>query len=83
MDATAREIANQALNLAEAFLEANEDKMLALADGDRHRLYEAGEIVRMSTRRQQPGLHAAEHIAYALISEVRRRAAAVGNRTIR
>lgn len=66
--ASASEIADRALMLAERFLEESRDELSGMASGDHNVLYEAAQIVRGRADHGRYAAHSAEHLAFSLIT---------------
>lgn len=69
---TAREIADQSMDLATEFMHSTRDRVLAMADGNMDLLREAADIVRGRATRGPALSHSAEHLAFSLITAAHR-----------
>ncbi len=66
--ASASEIADRAMALAEGFLSGSRDELAGMASDDGSVLYDASQLVRGRANSGAPTAHSAEHLAFSLIT---------------
>ena len=71
--ATAEELAERALQLAERFLSGSVDEIEALAGTDPQVLYDASQVVRSRAEGGPHAAHSAEHLAFSLLTAAHER----------